>query len=72
LRHATELVSSSAEANGAGRLDRHEAATAAEGATMSDAFGVVELVDICRESERNGDAAASSTSNTMRSVTQRA
>jgi hypothetical protein len=40
LRIATELVSSSAEVKGAGRLYRHEAATAAEGATMSDAFGV--------------------------------
>jgi hypothetical protein len=40
LRSATELVSNGAGTNGAGRLDRREAATAAEGATMSDAFGV--------------------------------
>jgi hypothetical protein len=41
-----------------------DAASVAEGATMSDAFGVAELVEICRESERRGDDAATSTSNT--------
>jgi hypothetical protein len=64
LRADGTFDNKSAATSAARRRGLGDVASVAEGATMSDAFGVAELVDICRESERRGDAAATSTSNT--------
>jgi hypothetical protein len=64
LERTTNPVSTTFAGNAARWSGDGDAASVAEGATMSDAFGVVELGDIRRESERRGDAAACSMGNT--------
>jgi hypothetical protein len=56
LNGATQLVRSRTAGHVVLGETQGGAASVAEGATMSDAFGVAGLVDICRESERRGDA----------------